>query len=114
MLKLEATRIEYMLKKIRNPLKLKLPPKVTSTGATTNSPRTGATAAVTAAAFGGGLTANAGAVTAAALGAAAMSSSTPVTTPVQLHSSPKLVEEKPIEKSSEHELDNSKKNISKK
>lgn len=105
MMKQEAIRIQYMLKKLRNPLKLKLPPNVTAgtlatdPGATAST--TGATVAATAAALGGGLTANAGAVTAAALGSVARSSSTPVTTPVNLHSSTDIVEEKPVEKSTE-------------
>lgn len=32
MLKQEAARIQYLLKKLRNPLRLKLPPKTTTTG----------------------------------------------------------------------------------
>lgn len=117
MLKQESVRIQYMLKKLRNPLKLKLPPKPTGVTDSTSVPPTaprGTAAAAAAAAFGAGLTANAGAVTAAAIGATAMSSSTPVTTSVKLNSSNNVVEEKPIEKPSNYISDETKQQIPKK
>lgn len=101
MLKQESARIQYLLKKLRNPLKLKLPPNVTATGSnvTDTGPSAGATAGF-AAATGAGLTATSGAVTAAAIGSIVKSASaTPVTTPINL-SSTNFVEEIPNEKTS--------------
>lgn len=79
MLKQEAARVQYMLKKLRNPLKLKLPPKVTSTT-------------------------DPGAANAATLGTivapTVLSSTSPVTTATKLTPATSVLEEKPNEKPS--------------
>lgn len=43
MMKQEASRIQYLLKKLKNPLKLKLPPKATARSATTAAAQATAT-----------------------------------------------------------------------
>lgn len=101
MLKQEAVRINYLLKKLRNPLKLKLPPRVTAMG--TNAAYTGPSAGAVAGlavATGAGLTATSGAVTAAAIGSIVKSASA---TPETTSASTNIIEEMPIEKSQSKE-----------